>query len=51
MALRRVLANRLRHRCSGPWAIYELASRTPDGWPGCPGRKKYAFILTHDVEV
>ena len=50
ISLRRVLANRLRRRCSGSWPIYEPASRAPEGWPGWPGGKKFAFVVTHDVE-
>ena len=50
MALRRVLANRLRRQCSGSWPIYEPASKAPEGWPGWPGGKQFAFVLTHDVE-
>ena len=50
MSLRRVLANRLRRRYSGSWPIYEPASRAPRGWPGWPDGKKFAFVLTHDVE-
>jgi hypothetical protein len=50
MALRRVLANRLRRQHGNSWPIHEPASKTPDGWPGWPGGKKFAFVLTHDVE-
>ena len=50
MALRRVLANRLRRQYGNSWPIHEPASRTPDGWPGWPGGKQFAFVLTHDVE-
>jgi len=50
MALRRIHANRLRRKHLTSWPIYELASRAPQGWPGWPGGKKFAFVLTHDVE-
>ena len=50
ITIRRVLANRLRRQCSGSWPIYEPASRAPEGWPGWPGGKKFAFVVTHDVE-
>jgi hypothetical protein len=50
MAVRRVLANRLRRQHSSSWPIYEPASRAPEGWPGWPGGKQFAFVLTHDVE-
>ena len=50
ISLRRFLANRLRRHCSDSWPIYEPASREPEGWPGWPDGKKFAFVLTHDVE-
>lgn len=48
--LRRLLAKRSIHRFSGHWPINELASREPDWWTGWPGGRKFAFVLTHDVE-
>ena len=50
MTVRRILANRLRRRLSHSWPIYEPASKAPEGWPGWPNGKKFAFVLTHDVE-
>lgn len=32
------------------WPIQESAGYTPDGWPGWPEGKRFAFLLTHDVE-
>jgi glycosyltransferase involved in cell wall biosynthesis len=32
------------------WPINEAVGRTPTGWPGWPGQKQFALILTHDVE-
>lgn len=32
------------------WPIQESAGKTPAGWPGWPGGKKFAVVLTHDVE-
>src|SRR5215471_15816084 len=50
MMLRRMLANRLRRQHSNSWPIYEPASKMPEGWPGWPNGKKFAFVLIHDVE-
>lgn len=50
MAVRRFVAKRLRRRFAGSWPINPLAGRAPDGWPGWPDGKKFAFVLTHDVE-
>jgi hypothetical protein len=33
------------------WPIDEKASRQPEGWSGWPGKKRFALILTHDVET
>ena len=32
------------------WPILESAGEPPDGWPGWPGQKRFALVLTHDVE-
>ncbi len=50
MALRRVLARQKRKSCGGVWPINEAAARLPEGWPGWPDGKKFALVLTHDVE-
>lgn len=48
--VRRVMANRLRRQFSGSWPIVPSAARPPEGWPGWPNGKQFAFVLTHDVE-
>ena len=50
MALRRMLALRTRRGCGDVWPIDEGAGRPPEGWTGWPHGKKFAFVLTHDVE-
>jgi len=50
MALRRIIARRKRKAYQNSWPINEAAGRPPDGWPGWPEGKKFAFVLTHDVE-
>ncbi|HEX9047677.1 MAG TPA: glycosyltransferase, partial [Verrucomicrobiae bacterium] len=47
---RRVLASVQRRRSAATWPINELAGRPPGGWPGWPDGKKFALVLTHDVE-
>jgi len=32
------------------WPIDERAATPPSGWPGWPDGKKFALVLTHDVE-
>ena len=50
MALRRISASRIRTRTRDIWPIDPSAARTPENWPGWPEGKKFAFVLTHDVE-
>jgi hypothetical protein len=47
---RRAVATRLRRRFAHCWPIDEASGRTPEYWPGWPDGKKFAFVLTHDVE-
>jgi len=50
LAMRRALAVRLRERHAGTWPIDETACAAPNGWPGWPCGKHFAFVITHDVE-
>ena len=50
ISARRVLARAQRRRSAHLWPINETAGRVPDGWPGWPDGKKFALVLTHDVE-
>src|SRR4051812_48478343 len=50
MALRRGLAARSLARSRHIWPINPAAGRKPEGWPGWPEGKQFAFVLTHDVE-
>src|ERR1039457_7388890 len=48
LALRRWRAS--SRRISNEWPIDEKAGAVPPGWPGWPGGKRFALVLTHDVE-
>jgi glycosyltransferase involved in cell wall biosynthesis/peptidoglycan/xylan/chitin deacetylase (PgdA/CDA1 family) len=48
--LRRRLALRLRDSIVNVWPIMPGSEQPPEGWPGWPGGKKFALVLTHDVE-
>ena len=50
LALRRWRANRRRKAFADVWPIDSKASPTPPGWPGWPDGKRFALVLTHDVE-
>lgn len=51
IALRRRLAAYRRYQARGQWPIGEQLSTPPPGWPGWPDGKKFALVLTHDVEL
>lgn len=51
MACRRFVAVRQRRRLIRSWPINQIAGRVPEGFPGWPDGKKFAFVLTHDVET
>jgi glycosyltransferase involved in cell wall biosynthesis/peptidoglycan/xylan/chitin deacetylase (PgdA/CDA1 family) len=48
--MRRWRANRRRKAFADVWPIDPKAGATPPGWPGWPDGKRFALILTHDVE-
>ena len=50
IALRRLRAVSTQHMCSGVWPIDTRAGTHPPGWPGWPDGKRFALVLTHDVE-
>jgi glycosyltransferase involved in cell wall biosynthesis len=50
MSLRRVAARRTRDTTNAVWPIQESTVTPPVGWPGWPDGKRFAVVLTHDVE-
>jgi len=48
--LRRQLAARIRRRARHTWPIDAKAKSRPANWPGWPDDKRFAVVLTHDVE-
>jgi GDP-mannose 6-dehydrogenase len=50
MAVRRTVARRTRKMHQDVWPIKETAGLRPADWPGWPDGKKFALVLTHDVE-
>jgi glycosyltransferase involved in cell wall biosynthesis len=49
-AVRRRVALRLERRVQDVWPIMPGSEQTPPGWQGWPHGKKFALVLTHDVE-
>ena len=49
--VRRQVALRKRARYSDIWPIDGNAGKPPDSWTGWPDGKRFALILTHDVET
>lgn len=50
VALRRQFAGVWRKAIGARWPIDPAASAPPPGWRGWPENKKFALVLTHDVE-
>ena len=48
--VRRWFALRKRAEVGGIWPIMPGSEAPPRGWPGWPGGKQFALVLTHDVE-
>jgi glycosyltransferase involved in cell wall biosynthesis/peptidoglycan/xylan/chitin deacetylase (PgdA/CDA1 family) len=50
LTIRRWWATSQRRPNADVWPIDEKAGATPPGWPGWPEGKRFALVLTHDVE-
>ena len=50
MALRRTFATQKRNTKKDVWPIDSTACNVAENWRGWPEGKKFAFVLTHDVE-
>lgn len=50
LLMRRIHARRIYRQCGEVWPISPSAGGKPDGWPGWPEGRRFAFVLTHDVE-
>ena len=50
MKVRSLIAQRVRKRVTDVWPIMPGSESPPEGWPGWPDGKKFALVLTHDVE-
>src|SRR6266542_2127973 len=50
LSVRRWFAVRKRARIGGRWPLMPGSERAPAGWPGWPDGKRFALVLTHDVE-
>ena len=49
--LRRQAVRGQRHLYGKVWPIDESAKTRPASWPGWPEQKKFALVLTHDVDT
>jgi predicted glycosyltransferase len=50
LSIRRWFALRQRARVQDIWPIAPGSQQPPQNWAGWPGGKKFALVLTHDVE-
>ena len=51
IALRRQFAQHLRRKNGYLWPIDPNAAKPPEGWPGWPVGKKFALLISHDVDT
>ncbi len=51
IGLRRMLVQRQLKRHGDVWPIDHSALTSPEGWSGWPGGKRFALVLTHDVDT
>jgi glycosyltransferase involved in cell wall biosynthesis len=49
-AVRRIAVRSKLPNCGATWPINYKAAAKPEGWPGWPDDKRFAVVLTHDVE-
>ncbi len=49
--LRRTAVQFQLRKSGNVWPIDEKAARAPEGWSSWPGGKKFALILSHDVDT
>jgi len=50
IAIRRQLCSKQIKSSRCEWPIHHLAAKPPKDWMGWPQRKRFALVLTHDVE-
>jgi len=48
---RRIVAHIKRRAYRDKWPILPATAAKPANWPGWPGQKKFALVLSHDVET
>lgn len=51
LAMRRQYARAKLLSCAGKWPIDSACGGAPPGWGGWPDGKKFALVLTHDVDT
>lgn len=51
IAIRRQIVRHRLPKYAHVWPIDEKAGVVPEGWQGWPEGKKFAFVITHDVEA
>src|SRR5438270_2625974 len=51
VGIRRLFALRKRALYRDTWPILPGSEKPPANWPGWPDGKKFALVLTHDVET
>ena len=50
ISLRQFIARKKREKYANIWPIVQSSSKKPGQWKGWPNNKKFALVLTHDIE-
>lgn len=50
IALRRSFVRRKLPNVSDVWPIHQRSGEKPPGWSGWPSQRRFALVLTHDIE-
>ena len=51
ITIRRLWTQRQRSRFASVWPVHPGSAQEPQQWSGWPEGKRFAFVLTHDVET
>lgn len=51
IGLRRIMIQKKMNRCKNVWPILKSSAKKPEKFAGWPDNKKFALVLTHDVDT
>jgi hypothetical protein len=51
LSIRKLVVHKIRKKANKLWPIDKSCASTPESWGGWSGKKRFAFVLTHDVDT